>query len=276
MKGVMDRLVVHTDGGKKGKSFEVGLLGYIVLDSSGAYRETIRPVWMAYAESEDAVKPFTANVRMGAKLLVPDRNPGDLSSGTAFEFLRSGGFQYSVQRMPDGYSAVTVFEPEIFVLNPGMIDPTRIEFLVAPPTFWIHAHGTKFQNAEAVSRYVQGLNLPDVPRGELTRLVPLASLFCGYLDHRSRVPLVQDPRFQLQLLVRCLSVGMARFAAPSRRGYGYGQETPDWGVSSGDIVGHNLSQAGLFCALRFVAPHDKFGDLVAEEVARYFRSIPKA
>lgn len=266
----VDRIQVVSDG-KKGRSFEVTLLSYV---SKGSWntgsRDVTRPIWMVYAGSDDLMRPFTANAQTGRKIQVPDGNKGHLSRGTTFEFLKSAGHQFVPQRLPDGMTVMTVYHPDLFLLNPGMVDPEGIEFVVMPPFHWIAQHRQKFPQTPEILAYLKSLGVTQAPGGcSLPDLIPLASLFCGYLDRRTRVPLIADPRFQTQLMLRCFSARMALFASTDR-GYSYEEK---WGVATREqFFVHNAALAGIQFVLTFDAQHDEFTTVVAEEVDRYFKA----
>jgi hypothetical protein len=273
---------------------------------------------MVYAGSDEVIRPFTANAQTGRRIEVAEKNAGGLSAGKRIEFLKSAGHHFAPQRLPDGMSVVTAYQPEFFRIDPGMVDPTVIEFIAAPSIPWMEQHSTKFTNPDAIVDHVvqtiaakgaarvkaarvvydaamkaeakkpkvkprYSWEEPQVPpfipptvhcpaRKVLRDMIPLASLFAAYLDRRTRAPLVPDPRFQLQLLVACLEEGAAFMATESQ--HSSFRDRP-WGeASSGMLYGYNLPQAGIWGALGFRAKHDKFQELLSEEVALYFAQNP--
>lgn len=267
----VDRIRVISDG-KKGRSFDVSLLSYVNVGWwGGGTRDVTRPAWMVYVGSEDQVRPFTANAQTGRKIQVTEKNPGSLYKGATFEFLKSAGHVFVPQKLGDGMTAVTVYHPSFFRLDPGMVDPSGIEFLVMPSAQWIQSHHTKFQNEDEILAHLHKMGVKNAPAGyNLRDMIPLASLFCGYLDRRTRTPLVADPRFQVQLLIRCFTA-QAAFFANTDRGYSYDTK---WGIASKDVLmAHNQGLANILFVLGFKCDHDSFASLVAEEVTRYFQTI---
>jgi hypothetical protein len=129
----------------KTRRFQVTYLAHLCANAwwSGgqAAADATRPVWLLVAATERAARPFVANLQTGHRaVLVPYRpdqtfTPSPLAQ---MELLKSAGYRFLWQRLtggPDGPLAlVTAYLPDLFMLDPGLIDPTGVAFLALTPT----------------------------------------------------------------------------------------------------------------------------------------------
>lgn len=135
-------LVIRTGKSEKGRSFQGTLLAYADADAlwtlGGANTEVHRPVWFVAACSEQEAGPFQANLRLGNMAEVPNgnRGTGRNSKGDRFELCRSARYQYAVQRLPAG-TVIQAFLPELFAIDPGMVDPEAVRFVMVPAKTWL-------------------------------------------------------------------------------------------------------------------------------------------
>lgn len=261
----------------KGRVFEVMLLGYLdapVLFEAAQGAQTKRPVWALYAGTDTQIRPFTANLQQGRRAVVPRFSPGGHFEGTKFEFLRSAGYDWRSQRLDTG-ACVTVFLPDLFRLDPGMVDPKRIQFIAAPSRAWIddlqptlppraavYAHMAKFRKG--------GKGLPPAtPTAEvLTDLLPWALLFGAYLDRRTGAPLIPDPLFLLRLFVLCLAKEYALFASVEKT---YSSHDRAFGQAShGAFSAYGLDDAGLVAPFLVNMTHAQFDALYKTAVEEWF------
>lgn len=278
-----------TESGREGKtrSFEATLLGHITADVlwEGGRTDTkkVRPVWTQLATSEGACRPFVANLKMGRTAYSPGSNYRD--STEEFEFLKTAGYQYLTQRVPGG-NTITIFMPDLFRADPGMVDPAGVSFCLLPTTAWL-AEQTKHIDMPSVLSHAQKLyeprhlgievyrrwNEPHDPGEEirlrealLQKLIPLSTLFALYLDRRTHCPIVPDVRFQLQMLVSALSQGLAWLP-----GSGYSKE---WGKASGAGYKTELDERlGFAEGVACKASHESIEGLLSIEIERYFTAI---
>ena len=260
----------------KGRIFEAMLIGYLdapVLFEAARGAQTERPVWAVFAGSDTQMRPFTANLQMGRRAVVPKRAAGSLTDGTKFEFLRSAGYEWRHQRIDNG-GCVTVFLPELFRLDPGMVDPEHIQYLAAPTQAWIDALRPTLPPLESVREHMKrfrkgGKGLPgNTPTAEvLADLLPWAMLFAAYLDRRTGAPLIPDPLFQLRLFVYCLAKGYARFP---RRKDEYGGDAAFGQAAKGEFEAYGLDRAGLVSPVLVNMKHKKFDELYALAVETWF------
>ncbi len=112
----------------KGRTFSAMCLSLIAAPSLSPFQSSsddIRPVLATFAATDTALRPFVTNLQLGRKANFPGRH------GERVEFLRSAGYQTLLQREAEGTIA-TVLLPELFRMDPGMVDPAAIRFIIAP------------------------------------------------------------------------------------------------------------------------------------------------
>lgn len=272
----MQDYVIQPQEEGKGRAFHATRVAIVTADelfpeAQGA--STIRPVWAMFAGTDLALRPFVANLKTGRKAekaSINYRSRG--GDGERLEFLRSVGYLTSWQREPEG-CLVTVYHPELFRLDPGLVDPSGIRFVLMAPTDWSDAQ--RVDVASAV-QHVKPF-YPAVDEVLLTSLVPTAYLFAAYLDRRTRCPLVADGRFYLQLLVASLDCGLASLPGSSIQ---YHSNRSEWGhakhgfdVEVGDSSWHTLERVGIQHAISFSAEHEPFEAFLAEQVTRHFGAV---
>ncbi|MES2384509.1 MAG: hypothetical protein V4593_08165 [Pseudomonadota bacterium] len=226
------------NAGKKGRSFSAKLTSYVVADhmwdSGGG--SNIRPIWAQFVGSDAELRPFATNLKLGRKAEPTqgrNRSPSD-----RLEFLRSANYQLAWQREVEG-TILTVYHPDLFRLDPGMVDPAGVAFVMLVPQWWLAAQ-----------------TLPAVGGADAAR----ASLFAAYLDRRTRCPLVNDTAFYVQLLSAALEAGHAH--EPDER------RNPKH--CHGSLAAEGLADAGIASALAFKADHETIEAFLAEQVGIYF------
>ena len=264
----MQNLTIQSGDSGKGRSFSAALLAHVEADAlwfgGAASTEVTRPVWMAVAASETELRPFLANLRCGKRA---DTGTGRRNDrGQRFEILRSAGYHFSTQRTPAG-AILTAYLRDLFVLDPGMVDPTGVGFVMLPPRSWIDQQ-TRALGEPAIHgavKHVRRLGLAPA-KVDLEALVPAATLFCAYLDRRVRAPLVPDVAFQLQVFCAALSAGLASFTCPteSYRDVGWGQHR-GLGFSESQTA-----RVGLAPGVACLAKHTAVEALLAEQASMFF------
>lgn len=271
----MQEYAIESKKGQKGRSFRatpVAMVTANALWDEGLNGKTIRPVWAMFAGTEQQLRPFVANLKAGRKAEPSNNHRG--GDDDRLEFLRSVGFVTSWQREPEG-SLVTLFHPELFRLDPGLVDPQAIRFVLLVPADWSDAQGVDVTSAV---RHVHSL-APQLDVSYLSRLVPTAYLFAAYLDRRTRCPLVADGRFYLQLLVAALDVGFASLPGSDLK---YNPDRGEWGHHrshcfnvqlGGSYDRLQLGDVGLAQAISFKASHESFESFLAEQVTSYFARV---
>lgn len=225
---------IQPEAGKKGRAFSAKLTAMVVGDRlwSAGGGETIRPIWAQFVGTDAELRPFATNLKLGRKAEPTDNRRGGNSDRV--EFLRSVGYQMAWQREPEG-TILTVYHPDLFRLDPGMVDPAGATFVMLVPRWWTEAQTV---DAEAAR----------------------ASLFAAYLDRRTRCPLVADVAFYRQLLAAALETGIAR------------QPKEDCKWARGSFAAEGLERAGVDAAIAFSETHEKLEEFLAEQVGIYFES----
>lgn len=284
----MRYLRIEPQANRKGRTFTANLLGYVTADqlweAGRTSTDVLRPVWLCYAASEGEVRSFTANMRLGRKAIIsatsePNAYRGRSRDGRAVELLRSGDYEYSMQRHPEGV-IVTAYMPEVFLLDPGMVDPAGINFVILPSEEWRvqqdidvagavrHLQKIGYLSTKKETTYY---DQPLYPTPELAaQLVPLAPLFAAYLDRRTRAPLIKDLRFHMQLLVSVLRTPIASLSTEdsySHRGREFGQH------SRVGFYEEGTQTLGLLPGMAVAANHLQIEQILADEVSVYLKAV---
>jgi hypothetical protein len=254
----------------KGRAFRSLCLATVEADNLWEAGQTstddMRPVWAMFAGTVNELRPFTANVQLGKKVIFA-RGDRYIRRGEArMELLRSAGYQFTWQHETEG-SVVTAFLPDLFRLDPGMVDPHVISFVVLPPAEW--AREQKGLDLFGAASHAAKLNFK-ASEETLVSLVPTSYLFTAFLDRRTRCPIPADGRFYLQLMCACLTQGLASFSTD--------------GTSSTyrdrDKFGHNsylrfkeegTADVGLLPGVAFKATHEEFEAVLAEQVGLFYQ-----
>lgn len=279
IKWTTDAETKNAKGEIKTASFDAARLAVIDCPNltPGSTSATFRPVWAVIAGTEMAMKYFIANIRLGKKI---ESNTREIRTDR-IEFLKSWGYKVDVQRPADGVIAANVYLQDICTMDPGMVDPWGVKFLLVVPSEWHNQILAKLdpkELQEAVD-HVHGQNIHRSLTPEaLKSMLPTAVLFSGYLDRRTRCPLIPSLKFQLQILCSALDKGLARFPEGSHRSH-----YREWGFSTTNLYKFrydgldewgchviNLSQDVPAC-IGFRAPHDEVEHFLSEEVSLYLR-----
>lgn len=194
--------------------------------------KVVRPVFLAVAGSEAALRPFLANLRLGRKAVDTQGDRSRYNQETAYvALLKSAVYTTALQRHEAG-TVAQIFLQELFLVDPGMIDPGIVSFLVTTPGWWHAAEAAALAaDREMCGRlldHARRAGLHGVPAGvdggpgfghrykgdpltddELLDLAPEAARFAQFLDRRTRRPIPNDPAFYLQAYVRAFGLGLA-------------------------------------------------------------------
>lgn len=257
----------------KGRTFRSVCLTTVEADTlwegGAATTDNMRPVLAVFAGSDAEIRPFLMNLLQGRKASFASRESGYRKKEDRLEILKSSKFQVAWQREAEGTLA-TVFLPELFRMDPGMVDPVGAKFVLLPTHEWVK--GQKIDCAPIV-RHVRRLLPKDkletieaLSVESLTALVPLAFLFVAFLDRRTRCPILQDGRFYLQLLVTCLAEGLATWSTPEhsyRRDFGQ--------VGSMRFRVEREAEMGFVPGLAFSASHQEIQRVLAEQTTIFFK-----
>lgn len=240
------RITIQTGNEKKGRSFSVELLSYVSANRlwDGGHTDTqkIRPVWMAFGGSQQECRIFWANLRKG--------RVAEYSNIMRFEIMKSANYQFHIQKLEDGV-VYYVYLQDLFLMNPGMVDPKSISFVVLPPKLWIEQQPPP---SEAMLAYLQKLGMQ--PMCDMQWLASVSMLFLLYLDRRTRYPIPNDPCFAAQLFLQSSKAGFIT-THDDRYNYRY----------AGDgFTEYELDAVGMGKGFAFNATHDSFNPFLSREI----------
>jgi hypothetical protein len=243
----MKELVIQPQAEGKGRAFAATLVSYIeARDFVQRNNDTIRPVFLTLAGTDNELRPFVANLRTGKR--------ADAERRTRFEILKKSGYQVAWQRTAKG-SLVTFFAPDLFALDPGMVDPAGVKFCLFPARRWLRPAGD--------------VPVPEcVPEERANDVRQLAPLFIAYLDRRTRCPLIPDPRFYVQVFANALDEGLAAWGCEADSYARHG-----WAHSS-YLLHHGLDDIGVMPGVVFRASHAALETFLAQQVAIFFGKEP--
>jgi len=263
------QIAPQTEG--KGRTFRATLLASVEADllwpGGQTVSDNLRPAWAMFGGSDQELRAFMANLTLGRKAYFP-KSPNDYSRRKAdcLEILKSSGYQVTWQREEEG-SLATIFLPELFQIDPGMVDPAGARFVLLPTQAWAAE-----QNLDVPSLVAHAnlCNYLEFSPEQLAAWAPMSYLFAAYLDRRTRCPLVADGRFYFQLMLSCLEHGLASFATPPdlyrhSDSLGFGQYPKHQYHESGTTT------VGLLPGLAFNASHETLDAVLAREVALFFK-----
>lgn len=241
----MKELTIQPQKEGKGRAFSATLVSYVECTSIlPKGNDTLRPIFMALAGTDQELRPFVANLRTGKKA---EDTSGYRRSREKYEVLKSAGFQVSWQRTSKG-SLVNIFAPDVFCLDPGMVDPKGVQFVLLPAKSWLKP---------------STLDVPDfVPDDRRDAVRALAPLFIAYLDRRTRCPLIPDPKFYVQVLANALHEGLASFSVT---GWSRG-----WGVT-GAFIEYGIEDVGHAPGVFFSSSHEVLEEFLARQVQTFFQ-----
>lgn len=247
----------------KGRTFHALMLASVEADLlwSGGQSDNMRPIWAMFAGSQQELRAFMANLATG-RFAVVDRNGYRSGKQDRIEFLRSARYQTIWQREDEGCVA-TMYLPDLFKLDPGMVNPAGVGFVLLPTQEW---HARQSIDTAPLARHLERCGAAGTPEWAAEWGVT-AHLFAAYLDRRTRCPLVADGRFYIQLMAACLQNGLASFAA--RDSFTHERS---FGVHpSHSYYETDITSVGFRRGLVFRASHEDFEKLLATEVERFFQ-----
>jgi hypothetical protein len=268
----MQDFVIQKSDSEKSRQFQATLVSAVAANAlfeEGANGSTIRPVWAMFAGTDTELRPFSMNLRLGRKAEPLKAHYSKTGDSERIEFLKSVGFQVVWQREAEG-TLVTLYHPDLFRLDPGMVDPGGAKFILLTPSYW--AANQKL-DLDSLVGYAMELGHP-LEEDFLMALAPTAYLFAAYLDRRTRCPLVASPFFYIQILLSALNQGLASFPGNDLK-YNSWHSSEHWGHHSRfGFRAKWLDHVGIEQAICFSASHETLEAFLAEEVEVYFRAFP--
>jgi hypothetical protein len=270
---VREVFIAPQNSSGKGRTFEAICLASLEADyiwpEGMTATDNRRPVWAMFCGSENELRPFMVNLTLGRKANITTESRSYSKKAERFEFLKSARYQTTWQRYEEGCIA-TVFLPDLFRLDPGMVDPKGISFMMLPSREWVQQQTI---DAKPIVAHCREILKTPLTEEQLLDLVPVAYLFAAYLDRRTRCPLLADGRFYLQLLLKCLETGLASWAGLDRYSYSRDPMDPDsWGRSV-KMVEVDTKEVGLLPAIGYKSDHKQIEELLAEQVTLFFKNV---
>lgn len=247
------RLVIAPKG-DKGRSFSANLLAHAhanTLWENGTSGDCHRPVWMVVGGTEQEMKAFNANLLTGKKAEISSDH-GYRQRGEKFEILKSAGYMHHSCKIGGGM-VTTFYLPDLLRLDPGMVDPAGVKFVVIPALAWVSAQ--RFDLAAARLR-LQSLGAEGKVTDEALH-VALAegSLLLAYLDRRCRFPIPFSPVFGAWLL-QAMETARALFRTSHQ--YDRGRYRIDGESHVNALPGYAVQ-----------ATHEQLGEILSAEVRRW-------
>ena len=215
-------LTVESGEGEKSRAFRGMLLGYVkanqLWDKGRTDSKTVRPVWAMLAASPGEAGAFFANLRMGRKAGHTDGS---------YEWLKTASYIYAQQRTAAGV-ITTIFLPDLFRIDPGMVNAQDVSFVCLPSQEWVAEERTRLGQTRLVS-LVKGEEEDDEPEERVTY-----SGSDSYLAIMEHIRSIFEPQY----------FGIYENAYQRRNDPGY--KTPT--AQLDDVVNELLPFAPLFCA----------------------------
>lgn len=282
-RGEPETIRIETQSGKKGRSFDATLLTWIkgdaFLPSTGSGKAH-RPVWMTYVTTAQTHRPFTLNLTSGAIAYVCNNR----KRSDSFQILKTGGYVHHSRAMAGGI-VTSVYLAAPFARDAGMVDPEHVAFVVLHAEAYYAHVGAMFTDAQvelavaildkktrATTRHLTLRDLREEDEDDVAEREAQAAenrakarlalaeavTFTGYLDRRTRFPLVTDPVFALRLLVACTECGIVQWGRyPRQNGAHFAYEE------------YRNADLGLAPSIAMYTSHDNYGMVLAEEVRKW-------
>jgi hypothetical protein len=286
-----EEVVISPKTEGKGKAFRAMKVSAVMADAlweMGESDKHDRPVYATFVASEGEIRPFVANLVTGRPATPTDSTHYHRRAEAGYEFMRSAGYKVTYQKHEEG-TAATLFLPDLLALDPGMVDPKGIKFVIVAGKEYLETEAKKMP-VKAIVDYVRRLplvkeeNEPEkdwrghlvegwkepLSREVLEDMVPMSYLFALYLGNRSRAPIPPDGRFYLELFLACLKRGLASWPVEGRPGYSrehFGQN------AAYKFTEENAESAKLAPSVAFMADHEEVEGVLAAECSEYFRRV---
>jgi hypothetical protein len=294
----------------KSRQFSAELLAYVTADSlwpgGQADTDNLRPIWAMLGGSEQELRAFVANLQLGHLAAIP-KEGYSRSAPTRFEFLKSGGYRYvwhKVSGLTFGgqeggnspaqqLALVTIYQPELFRLDPGMVDPELCRFVMLPPLWWVERELARLREDEIscahLLAHARALGLEGWGLGfeaeEILSQVPAAAYFAAYLDRRTQKPIPDSLDFYLQLYFHALREGIATLSLHPASANPYRNDSAKeaWGWARHKTA-KNTSQSyleidthlvGLASGVAVNVTQARLDKFLAEQVRLYFETVAR-
>ena len=291
---------------RKSRAFSAYLVSYLCADSlwpgGAAGGNTIRPIWLRLAGSEQELRAFVANLQSGYKASLQETDQPFTRSITRIELLKRAGYRFIWQKVElDGrkMAVVTAYLPQLLRLDPGMVDPVMAEFVLMPPQWWllretgnlseaqlqpVFNHASKLgilkQLPKPSASSTKGKGKPVVgdnsgqdailTKVELVQWLPVAAYFAAYLDRRTTRPLPDSLGFYCQLLFSAMREGFAVLAKANSANANNDKDKWEWARTKTGFYAFGLENSETFRPLLFSANQQKLDSFLATQLRVYF------
>src|SRR6185369_13966964 len=92
--------------------------------------------WAMYACTAAESLPFTRNLQAGRRAVLGADKSSSSKAVTVFECLKSADYTWCSQAHPEGV-VWTVYLPELYRIDSGMVDQESVRFALAPSQEWL-------------------------------------------------------------------------------------------------------------------------------------------
>lgn len=267
---------------KKTRQFSALCLGYINLPflwESGYHKTETRPAYITVAGTAASLPPFLANFhKKGLRAdLQPDGGRASWNKNRNwFRCLKSANYALALQRDGADRQIGTLYQPSLFQVDPGMIDPKVVRFVSLPPQNWCEAEARALSHNDktAVIQHAHRLSLlsgqetlfgfvtPFTSEDDLLALIPQAVHFGHCLDKRIKRPLIASFPFYFHLYLAALADGIASYW----QRHSWEWATHGW---ASDFVQSKALELGFAAGAVVNCTHQEIDTFLEKEVARY-------
>lgn len=244
-------LTVESVNKDKGRSFSSILLASVVCDSlwsNSSPSNIVRPIYLSIAGSDNELRPFVANLKVGSKIYISNRYGNQ--ERFKLEIMRSVDYQFSWQKIKD-FSVVTIFQPELFKIDPGIVENDKISFCILP---------TNDMLVEPNPDIIYYLTSKGYNEKDSIFAAKIAPIFIAYLDRRTRCPLILDERFYPLLFLKCLNNDVPIVGRKTSNNMGYSRKA---------YIEYGLDNVNLNDGVVMLSSNDLFEEVLSKTVKEF-------
>lgn len=243
-----DLVRIVTGDGRKGRSFEGRMLGYVECNSflRKSLHGVITPLWAVIATTQDMARMLAYNLRGGYDAHMGDK-PLCFPEKERYEM----AFQQVGQPGEDEASTlINIYQPTAFETDPGAVTSDSCDFCCligkaqASAAAW---------DREAIRKHLKGFNmeLDDV-------MLDLLPWFAMSLERRSRFPMINDLKFYAQMM----------YAVSIHNGMGLTDRNLTTEIT---CKASGLERLGMLPALFMSMSHEELGEICSGQVSLFVK-----
>ncbi len=287
------KLQIDTSDGEKGRTFTATMNSFITANElwfgGDANSDNIRPVFLTLISSEQQLRFFVTNLRIGHKATVVTSNNGYSRNKASrkLELLKTGGYKYIFQKNVDGQntSIATIYLPALLETDiTSEQDYTRCNFLCVTTKDWYVAQKQKVTPDDVkraiitVRRTISHPSIANLSDKELENIIPIAMRFIFYLDRKIPFPLVSDSGYYLALFLYLLLNKVCSLPNTEQTSkYYIAQSDTDpwcWARFSqfASFQEHGLSDLGFMPSIACSAPIDLIRKLLGDFTSAFYEN----